>query len=361
MSRRRGFTLIELLVVIAIIAILAGMLFPVFARARESARKIQCLSNVKNIAMAAQMYLTDYDRFWPSGKSDPQVVELIDDLCDGCGLDCRSHEFNPYLRVPVILDEYIKNRDVWGCPSAKRDSCSLMGYGINPCIPDWYTALRREMDEGDCRVPSCNTFPPGWGGSITDSGLQGHCTGDADAGGSGAFRQSISNPCILRGRTPGSTHDVAKLVVCGDNSDSVESMYSSDYAYPDYRIPRWPLNTDGCGGHTGSGHCDEDSCGNYGVADQCTPLAMCFGGDGRIAKDPSYRKTFARHLGGDNLGFADGHAQWMPGDQILFGGSDHTRNGIHPQVYYGLCVCTNLTATPRSELPEWKDDTAGNW
>ena len=53
MSKRHGFTLIELLVVIAIIAILAAMLFPVFARARESARKIQCLSNVKNIGLGA--------------------------------------------------------------------------------------------------------------------------------------------------------------------------------------------------------------------------------------------------------------------------------------------------------------------
>jgi len=52
MSRRRGFTLIELLVVIAIIGILAAMLFPVFARARESARKVQCLANVKNLALA---------------------------------------------------------------------------------------------------------------------------------------------------------------------------------------------------------------------------------------------------------------------------------------------------------------------
>ena len=55
--RRRGFTLIELLVVIAIIGILAAMVFPVFARARESARKAVCLSNVKNIALAIQMYL----------------------------------------------------------------------------------------------------------------------------------------------------------------------------------------------------------------------------------------------------------------------------------------------------------------
>ena len=54
MRRRRGFTLIELLVVIAIIGILAAMLFPVFARARESARKTQCLANVKNIAIGDQ-------------------------------------------------------------------------------------------------------------------------------------------------------------------------------------------------------------------------------------------------------------------------------------------------------------------
>ena len=59
--RRRGFTLIELLVVIAIIAILAAILFPVFAQARESARAISCLSNTKQFGLASMMYTQDYD------------------------------------------------------------------------------------------------------------------------------------------------------------------------------------------------------------------------------------------------------------------------------------------------------------
>jgi len=65
---RRGFTLIELLVVIAIIAILAAILFPVFARAREKARQSSCLSNVKQLDLAVQMYIQDYDEMLPYGQ-----------------------------------------------------------------------------------------------------------------------------------------------------------------------------------------------------------------------------------------------------------------------------------------------------
>jgi len=64
-NRAHGFTLIELLVVIAIIAILAAILFPVFAQAREKARAIACISNFKQVGLAVEQYKTDYDGHWP--------------------------------------------------------------------------------------------------------------------------------------------------------------------------------------------------------------------------------------------------------------------------------------------------------
>ena len=67
--RRSGFTLIELLVVIAIIAILAAILFPVFAQAREKARQSACLSNTRQIGTALSMYIQDYDEMTPSAKT----------------------------------------------------------------------------------------------------------------------------------------------------------------------------------------------------------------------------------------------------------------------------------------------------
>jgi len=128
LASRRGFTLIELLVVIAIIGILAAMVFPVFARARESARKAVCLSNVKNIALAVQMYLADNNDVLPPAEHRTEVADYMR-AAPGGGDDChpgedneRADQFatwgNPYLRWPVVFDEYVKNRDVWRCPTA---------------------------------------------------------------------------------------------------------------------------------------------------------------------------------------------------------------------------------------------------
>jgi type II secretory pathway pseudopilin PulG len=109
-------------VVIAIIGILAAMVFPVFARARESARKAVCLSNVKNLALAIQMYLADNNDTLPPAEHRQEVFDYFAAVPgpggspEECDWDNETAA-NPYLRWPVILDEYVKNRDVWRCPS----------------------------------------------------------------------------------------------------------------------------------------------------------------------------------------------------------------------------------------------------
>src|ERR1700709_1970798 len=72
--RHSAFTLIELLVVIAIIAILAAILFPVFAKAREKARQTSCLSNEKQISLGILQYIQDYDEMFPISVSNPALV-----------------------------------------------------------------------------------------------------------------------------------------------------------------------------------------------------------------------------------------------------------------------------------------------
>src|SRR5436309_10199488 len=77
-GRSASFTLIELLVVIAIIAILAAILFPVFAQARESARKTACLSNNKQLGMSVMMYTQDYDEMYPCNNWDTPPIGITD-------------------------------------------------------------------------------------------------------------------------------------------------------------------------------------------------------------------------------------------------------------------------------------------
>src|SRR4028118_1205764 len=76
MKRKKGFTLIELLVVIAIIVILAAILFPVFARARENARRTSCLSNIKQVGLGIMQYTQDYDEMYPATNDNTAEYAL---------------------------------------------------------------------------------------------------------------------------------------------------------------------------------------------------------------------------------------------------------------------------------------------
>jgi len=111
---RKGFTLIELLVVIAIIAILAAILFPVFAQAKAAAQKSVCLSNLRQIGTAMEMYEDDYDSLLPDRR------DLKSSLPGG---------YKPFTSWPpsdprsgwalILLEPYTKNDAIWVCPSTK--------------------------------------------------------------------------------------------------------------------------------------------------------------------------------------------------------------------------------------------------
>ena len=103
---RRGFTLIELLVVIAIIAILAAILFPVFAKAREKARQASCSSNVKQLALVVLMYNADYDNRFP--------LTCYSGVSGSCW-DRRTYSGGGFA-------PYVKNWQIFFCPSAAKPS-----------------------------------------------------------------------------------------------------------------------------------------------------------------------------------------------------------------------------------------------
>jgi prepilin-type N-terminal cleavage/methylation domain-containing protein/prepilin-type processing-associated H-X9-DG protein len=107
---RSAFTLIELLVVIAIIAILAAILFPVFAQAREKARGISCLSNTKQLGLSLMMYAQDYDERLVLNNDQTWV----------------NGKLNTWIE---LLQPYIKSQGLWVCPSASASNGLYTSYG----------------------------------------------------------------------------------------------------------------------------------------------------------------------------------------------------------------------------------------
>jgi prepilin-type N-terminal cleavage/methylation domain-containing protein len=128
-STRRGFTLIELLVVIALIAILAAILFPVFAKAREKARQTSCNSNLKQLSMAVSQYSQEYDDLYPPGADD------------GGGAN------RWYLKI----DPFVRSDNLFKCPSKAK---LVRGYGCLDNISGW----NRGLSTYEVRTPTATAY-----------------------------------------------------------------------------------------------------------------------------------------------------------------------------------------------------------
>ena len=127
---KRGFTLIELLVVIAIIAILAAILFPVFARAREKARQTSCLSNLKQLGLGLMMYAQDYDERFPTywwGEGNTGIANS----CTWWG----------------GIYPYVKNIQIFACPSSNNTGNNTWGVWINANPPFANAAINYGFNE----------------------------------------------------------------------------------------------------------------------------------------------------------------------------------------------------------------------
>jgi len=260
-TRKSGFTLIELLVVIAIIAILAAILFPVFAQAREKARSISCLSNMKQIGLGMAMYIQDYDEQTPAA-----FVAMVS----------PQTGINPYPFDEQIAP-YIKNISIWACPSDSSPPGWQSGWTWETVQEKTY--YRRSYDYVG-RVNTIESADKGTGQPDPNTGMSNWGQGYALA----AFDQPS---------------DTLAIVECwGINNNGYSDAGS-------YGSPWGSLFT---------------NCDNWKIAGRNNPpvtntdMGDAFGCAGNF-DDPNFHPEKG-HMAKSNVAFADGHAKIMSWGQF---------------------------------------------
>jgi prepilin-type N-terminal cleavage/methylation domain-containing protein/prepilin-type processing-associated H-X9-DG protein len=258
-SRRMGFTLIELLVVIAIIAILAAILFPVFARARENARRSSCQSNLKQIGLGIVQYVQDYDERFPfaynkldSGTSSAPIIGWID-----------------------TLQPYLKSEQIFQCPSQP-----------NRDVPPFAEADNGGFGASDYFYNS-NIMAGGTSSSCPTLGVV------AKFGVKQAEIDNTANVVIIGDGGRGGKHNFANSppqAAYVDGQDEVGVAAPDNTRRPNSRyVPGWYT---------------KNTLNPY---------------DNWAFRDGKYMNQVNKtHLDGMNIGFVDGHVKWFKPEKLTF-------------------------------------------
>ncbi len=259
-SIRKAFTLIELLVVIAIIAILAAILFPVFAQAREKARQISCLSNIKQLGLGLLMYVQDYDETWPrndnclnNGTTPLPGAPATAVGCSGPYGDRINHYKWWFWCYP-----YVKNLDINFCPSRTRIESEPTGYNQ---WDDWQN--------------SAEVFGAGYGLNLSITGALNVWPTPASGR---AYRNSFLGGGLAGVSTPADT----MLLMETDNP----AVGAYNYPYSSQTVTSYPLATQ-----------------EYWQA--------------VLKPNGVVNKLQAPHTDGMNVGYCDGHSKWLKADAFL--------------------------------------------
>jgi prepilin-type N-terminal cleavage/methylation domain-containing protein/prepilin-type processing-associated H-X9-DG protein len=263
--KHRGFTLIELLVVIAIIAILAAILFPVFAQARAKARQATCTSNVKQLSLGFMMYIQDYDEtfpYWNWGDSY------------GSGSRTPNHFESFWINA---IYPYVKNGGVYDCPNSNDQSTVRQNL-----LWAWLS---------NAQIPTSGIQP-----SLLDQAVaygmsepleSGNACGN-DGNHSGCSQASLATPASTLVVADCNTGLTTGWVPSNDPNDPLHHYIISRVAYPNAPAGCWGA-TATCGAtQVDIGDYRSDISPNFPIFDQQ-----------------------ARHNGGNMVGYADGHAKFL--------------------------------------------------
>jgi prepilin-type N-terminal cleavage/methylation domain-containing protein/prepilin-type processing-associated H-X9-DG protein len=260
-SHIKGFTLIELLVVIAIIAILASILFPVFARARENARRSGCQSNLKQLGLSFMQYAQDYDETYPKTFAYGALNTFYPFSGSASNKEAWDLLIRPYLGTNV---SNIQKNGMLQCPS---HSALVSGQSTRS-----YVAAGQGSSYTNGATTSCDTA----GG-----------VGAMAGGFAGPIEADASNYCFSRGRKLSEFSNTAGTLQLVEMHSTQSAIGAANSAV--VMRPASTSTAPGCSGPTqGSSYCGQDFVG---------PGTTTFG-------EPA-------HLEGWNYLFADGHVKWL--------------------------------------------------